>query len=118
LGGRGRRISEFEASLVYRVSSRTAKATQRNPVSKKQKTKNKNKNKNKNKGGVADYVYKEQVRQGAGSLDRVTVSSKFKAIQRVPSLLEFTTWLCGLRVCCGICRRKHGVLSPEVGGTA
>jgi hypothetical protein len=37
LGGRGRRISEFEASLVYRVSSRTAKATQRNPVSKKQK---------------------------------------------------------------------------------
>jgi hypothetical protein len=38
-GGRGRRISEFEASLVYRVSSRTAKATQRNPVSKKTKTK-------------------------------------------------------------------------------
>jgi hypothetical protein len=32
LGGRGRRISEFEASLVYRVSSRTARATQRNPV--------------------------------------------------------------------------------------
>ena len=28
------RISEFEASLVYRVSSRTATATQRNPVSK------------------------------------------------------------------------------------
>jgi hypothetical protein len=30
--GRGRRISEFEASLVYRVSSRTARDTQRNPV--------------------------------------------------------------------------------------
>jgi hypothetical protein len=29
---RGRWISEFEASLVYRVSSRTARATQRNPV--------------------------------------------------------------------------------------
>jgi hypothetical protein len=41
LGGRGRWISEFEASLVYKVSSRTARATQRNPVSKKQKTKNK-----------------------------------------------------------------------------
>jgi hypothetical protein len=27
-------MSEFEASLVYRVSSRTAMATQRNPVSK------------------------------------------------------------------------------------
>jgi hypothetical protein len=34
LGGRGRQISEFEASLVYRVSSRTARAIQRNPVSK------------------------------------------------------------------------------------
>jgi hypothetical protein len=38
-GGRGRQISEFEASLVYRVSSRTARAIQRDPVSKKQKTK-------------------------------------------------------------------------------
>jgi hypothetical protein len=37
LGGRGRRVSEFEASLVYRVSSRTTWATQRNPVSKKTK---------------------------------------------------------------------------------
>jgi hypothetical protein len=37
LRGRGRRISEFKASLVYRVSSRTARATQRNPVSKKPK---------------------------------------------------------------------------------
>jgi hypothetical protein len=33
LGSRGRQISEFEASLVYRVSSRTAKAIQRNSVS-------------------------------------------------------------------------------------
>jgi hypothetical protein len=32
LGGRGRQTSEFETSLVYRVSSRTARATQRNPV--------------------------------------------------------------------------------------
>jgi hypothetical protein len=32
-------ISEFEASLVYRVSSRTAKAIQRNPVSRKKKKK-------------------------------------------------------------------------------
>jgi hypothetical protein len=41
--GRGRRISEFEASLVYRVSSSTARATQRNPVSKKPKKKKKRK---------------------------------------------------------------------------
>jgi hypothetical protein len=36
LGGRGRWISEFKASLVYKVSARTARATKRNPVSKKQ----------------------------------------------------------------------------------
>jgi hypothetical protein len=30
-------ISEFEASLVYKVSSRTARVIQRNPVSKKPK---------------------------------------------------------------------------------
>ena len=42
---------EFEASLVYRGSSRSARATQRNPVSKnktKQKTKTKQRT-NKNK---------------------------------------------------------------------
>jgi hypothetical protein len=39
LGGRGRRISEFEASLVYTVSSRTARAIRRNPVLEKKKKK-------------------------------------------------------------------------------
>jgi hypothetical protein len=34
---------EFEASLVYKVSSRTARAIQRNPVSKNQKKKKKKK---------------------------------------------------------------------------
>jgi hypothetical protein len=43
---RDRGISEFEASLVYRVSSRTARATQGNPVL---KNKNINKNKQTNK---------------------------------------------------------------------
>jgi hypothetical protein len=43
LGGRGRWISEFKASLVYRVSSRTARATQRNPVLKIQNNSNNNK---------------------------------------------------------------------------
>jgi hypothetical protein len=38
-GGRGRQISEFEASLVYKMSSRTARAIQRNPVSKNKITK-------------------------------------------------------------------------------
>jgi hypothetical protein len=50
LGRQRRRLSEFESSLVYRVSSRTARATQRNPVSKNKKTKNKTKqNKQTNK---------------------------------------------------------------------
>ena len=44
-GGRGRRILEFEVSLVDKVSSRTARAVQRNPVSKNQKTKTKKKKK-------------------------------------------------------------------------
>jgi hypothetical protein len=38
LEGRGRWISEFKASLVYRVSPRTARAIQRNPESKKKVT--------------------------------------------------------------------------------
>jgi hypothetical protein len=46
LGGRDRQISEFEASLVYKVSSRTARAIQTNPVS-KNKTKQTNKKKKK-----------------------------------------------------------------------
>jgi hypothetical protein len=45
LGGRGRQISELEASLVYKVSSRTARATQRSPVLKKKKIKKKKKKK-------------------------------------------------------------------------
>jgi hypothetical protein len=50
LGDRDRQISEFEVSLVYRVSSRTAGTTQRNLISKQQqKTKIKNKNKKQNK---------------------------------------------------------------------
>jgi hypothetical protein len=57
LGGRGRQISEFKASLVYRVSSRTAGVTQRNPVlknkqTKQNKTKNKNRKKEKRKGNI------------------------------------------------------------------
>jgi hypothetical protein len=45
--GRQRQVN-FEASLVYRVSSRTARAIQRNPVSKnKKQTKSKTKKQNK-----------------------------------------------------------------------
>jgi hypothetical protein len=47
LGGRGRQISEFQGSLVYGVNSRTARAIQRNPVSKNKQTNKKNKKRKK-----------------------------------------------------------------------
>jgi hypothetical protein len=48
LGGRGRQTFEFKASLVYRGSIRTARATQRNLVMKNKQT-NKQTNKQRNK---------------------------------------------------------------------
>jgi hypothetical protein len=53
LGSRGRWISEFKASLLYKVSFRTAKATQRNPVLKTKQ--NKTKQKQNKKKDVNDY---------------------------------------------------------------
>jgi hypothetical protein len=58
LGDRGRWISEFEASLVYKVTSRTARAIQRNPVLSKTKTK---KQKNKKKKRKKNKKQKERV---------------------------------------------------------
>jgi hypothetical protein len=60
LGGRGRRISEFEASLVYIVSSRITRAIQRNPVSKtkqnKKQTRTTNKQTNKTKQNAGEMA--------------------------------------------------------------
>jgi hypothetical protein len=50
-------ISEFEASLVYKVSSRTTRATQRNPASKNRKTNKTKQNKTKqNKTNQEGFV--------------------------------------------------------------
>jgi hypothetical protein len=71
--GRGRRISEFEASLVYKVSSRIARAIQRNPVSKKQKTNKKN--------YVCDPIYMARGKENQFSHEVYAVhknSSKYK----------------------------------------
>jgi hypothetical protein len=58
LGGRSRWISEFEASLVYKVSSRTARAIQRNPV-----LKNKTKQQQpKKKGGGRERKMKKKIK--------------------------------------------------------
>jgi hypothetical protein len=64
LGGRGRRIPEFEASLVYRVSFRTARTAQRTPVSKNQKQTN-------NK-----YVERAEEHWRDGSTDKDWLSSR------------------------------------------
>jgi cytidylate kinase len=58
LGGRGRQISEFEASLVCRVSSRTARVTQRNHVSKQQQQKQQKQNKKKEKEKFPKFCQK------------------------------------------------------------
>jgi hypothetical protein len=52
LGSRDRQISEFKASLVYRVSSRTARTAQRNSVSQKKKRKRKKKKRKKILQGI------------------------------------------------------------------
>jgi hypothetical protein len=50
LGGRGRRISEFQATLVYKMSSRIASATKKPCLEKNKKTKQ-NKTKNLTRSG-------------------------------------------------------------------
>jgi hypothetical protein len=52
MGGKARQISEFEASLLYIVSFRTFRATQRNPVSKTNKQTNKQTKQQGNKCGI------------------------------------------------------------------
>jgi hypothetical protein len=60
LGGRDWQISEFEASLIYRVSSRKTRATQRNPVLEKSKT---NKQTNKQTKNKTQTIKKDMVLQ-------------------------------------------------------
>jgi hypothetical protein len=66
LGGRGRRISKFKASLVYRVSSRTARAIQRNPVLEKKKEKKRKEKKRKEKKRK-EKKRKEKKRKGTNN---------------------------------------------------
>jgi hypothetical protein len=70
LGGRGRWISEFQASLVYRVSSRTTRATQR-------KTKqNKQTDKETEKAQAVQVVHKQDM-TGVG-LSKITATLALK----------------------------------------
>jgi hypothetical protein len=78
LGRQGRRISEFKASLIYRVSSRTARATQRKLVSKKQKKKKKRKEKKKKELGSEDIYCHE----GLGPRPLPALPRTFLALER------------------------------------
>jgi hypothetical protein len=60
LGGRGRWISEFEASLVYRVSSRTARGYTEKPCFKKQTNKQANKTKQNKKTNLPPILSSNQ----------------------------------------------------------
>jgi hypothetical protein len=65
LGGRGRQISEFEASLVYKVSSRIARAIQGNPVSKnKQTTTKKRANSNQGRISATELLSPPSIKRG------------------------------------------------------
>jgi hypothetical protein len=78
LGGRVRRIFEFEASLVYKVSSRTARAIQRNPVSnpppKKKKRKEEEEEEEEEKEGSGGTQLLSQRSGGRGR--QVSVNSR------------------------------------------
>jgi hypothetical protein len=95
LGGRGRRISEFEASLVYRVSPRTARTTQRNPVSKnKTKTKNqKGVGEKEGRGGeVGGEVRREEKRKERKKLIFQGDNSESNRECNQASCMSFSTW--------------------------
>jgi hypothetical protein len=81
LGGRGRRISEFDTGLVYKVSSRTARAIQRNPVSKKEKKRKEKKRKEKERKGKErkEKKRKEKKRkENRASLELNTIEASLK----------------------------------------
>jgi hypothetical protein len=93
LGGKGRQISELQASLVYKVSSRTARAIQRNPVSKNKTKQNKNKQ-TKNK---TNQTNKKQNKQTNKKLivawPSLALNSKPAHTGKFPIIWEFPTTL-------------------------
>jgi hypothetical protein len=64
LGGRGRWISVFKASLVYIVRSRTDRATDRNPVLKTHTHKERRKERKKERKKEREKEKKERKRKG------------------------------------------------------
>jgi hypothetical protein len=67
LGGRGRQISVFEASLVYKVSSRTSRTTQRNLVLKKERKRKKRK-------VILSFIFKFSLKSSSVLLKKFSLS--------------------------------------------
>jgi hypothetical protein len=83
LGRERQAISEFEASLLYKVSSRTARAIQRNPVSKNQKKKKNPQNQNQPnkkalniKGGTHPPLCPNLIRKTSSAAQQVVTSCR------------------------------------------
>lgn len=72
-------LCEFDTSLVYRVSSRTAKGTQRSPVLKTQKKKKKEKKKNINEESPALRIKAVMKSVFIGHRSQVIVEFKLRA---------------------------------------
>ena len=92
LGGRGKQISEFESSLVYRVSSRTARAEQRT-LSRKNKNKKKKKKKKRKKKKKKENKKLPVLPEHVGSLTTTA------GIQCVLLAFMSTTYTWGTDVC-------------------
>jgi hypothetical protein len=91
LGGRGRRISEFEASLVYTVSSRTARAIRytEKPCLKKQKTTKQNKKTTKIKGLVVEaHTFLLEVRRKGRWVSKFKASLIYRASSRTAKVTQ------------------------------
>jgi hypothetical protein len=91
LGGKGRLISEFEASLVYKVSSRTARATQRETLSRKTKNqKQTNKKRQSYDSSVRVYRLLPSLKPGAAVLvPAIGVLLGARVISQNPGSLSF-----------------------------
>ena len=73
---------EFEVSLVYRVSSRTARTAQRNHVSKDQKQNKTQKPQNKKMGSVTQKQYsKHGSREKESGISKHNCNGKIKMLQ-------------------------------------
>jgi hypothetical protein len=107
-------MSEFEVSLVYRVSSRTARATQRNPVSKKQKQKQ-NKTKQQQKQGWGGVEKKRNFKINLAHINR-KLQQQYDHKQCQPANSTSSPYLKPIMLVLGGQRRKDCMRPREEAG--